>query len=518
MAAKKKTEAAPPARGATLRVVGVQITDVLGATAYEMKPGSVTVLEGPNGSGKSTALQAVQAALGRGNLARLARVGAEGEEIEPRVVLELEAPGEHYRVECEAGSKRVRQRVGDTAGLADIQEPPGQWLAGLYDPTGSNPIHFLNAPDKERALLLLEALPLEHDRAALLKAMQVTPEELRAMADIPDGLHPLEELELIRGGVFRQRTGVNRDQKGKAEAAEQTRRNAPAALPENPADEILRTQQRADKLTEELAAGNERAQADEAKATADARAAYKLASAGVAAELDRVVSQIRTDHEAKAAEIRMAAERRIAELKAQAEVELDAARSKADDELASANEAMNAGLQKARDARGEFDHGLVAVGEALAQAKQQLATLRAQAEESSRARALYAQAKQFDEEATRLAAESERLTAAIDALDAYRRKLASNLPIEGLEIRDRSITVHGIPYETLNTAQRVAIAVKVATLRAEGHRLPVLFVDGAEALDAAHFEALCSELKASGLQAFLARVEDTPELQARVVA
>ena len=38
---------------------------------------------------------------------------------------------------------------------------------------------------------------------------------------------------LLRDAVFRTRTGVNRDAKGKTAAAEQTRRNAPATIPED---------------------------------------------------------------------------------------------------------------------------------------------------------------------------------------------------------------------------------------------------------------------------------------------
>src|SRR5688572_27167578 len=77
-------------RMSELRVVAVTVKDVLGAREFAMQPGKVTTLRGKNGSGKSTALAAVQAALGGGNLAKMARVGAPGEKVEPEVVLVIE--------------------------------------------------------------------------------------------------------------------------------------------------------------------------------------------------------------------------------------------------------------------------------------------------------------------------------------------------------------------------------------------------------------------------------------------
>jgi hypothetical protein len=100
----------------------------------------------------------------------------------------------------------------------------------------ANPIDFLNAPDKERVLLLLAALPIELDSFSLWNSMGI---ERTDIGPIPDGLHPLQELTLIREAVFRERTGVNRDAKQKADSAEQTRRAAPAAPPEEIDQEIL---------------------------------------------------------------------------------------------------------------------------------------------------------------------------------------------------------------------------------------------------------------------------------------
>ena len=52
---------------------------------------------------------------------------------------------------------------------------------------------------------------------------------------VPAGLHPLEHLAMVRDSLFAARTGVNRDAKSKAQAAEQLRRELPAKAPDDPA-------------------------------------------------------------------------------------------------------------------------------------------------------------------------------------------------------------------------------------------------------------------------------------------
>lgn len=499
-----------------LRVVSVQIKDVLGAREFALQPGQVTVLSGRNGSGKSTALGALQAALGGGSLARLARVDPKGAETEPEVVLVIEGPGsEHYRVERTGDKVRVRARVGDTAALEDVGKPQG-WLSALYDGAASNPVAFLQAADKDRALMLLEALPLKFDRTALLKEMGIGAEELHAMGAIPTGLHPLEEIAMIRQAVFSTRTGVNRDEKQQSASADQLRRNIPAVLPGDVSEQIQQGESASSNLAAEIAREEEAADAAFREATIAADAAHQLDDQKVTASFKADAAKLRREHDQKAAAIRAEAERQITEDLGTTEAAIQALReggelviSEAEDRKAKATAAAGEAREKARaitDARkGD-----------LATAREKLAMQRAQAEAGIKARALTEQVEQFDREAERLEVESERLTGAIEALDAHRRRLAEDLPIPGLSIEGKEIRVNGVLFEQLNTGQKVAIAVQVATLRAKGHRLPLVFVDGAEALDHAHFDALCTELKAQGVQALVGRVEDH-ELQVTVV-
>jgi DNA repair exonuclease SbcCD ATPase subunit len=488
-----------------LKVVEVKVRDVLGARAFGMQPGKVTVIAGKNGSGKSSALAAVQAALGRGSLAQLARVGAEGEEVEPEVVLVLEGGGEQYRVERSEKKVRVRQRVGDTAGFEDVGQPQS-FLASLFDGTAANPVAFLTAKDADRALMLLEALPLKLDREQLAEALRGVPDDV--IPAVPQGLHPLEEIALLRGAVFTARTGVNRDQKGKEAAAEQTRRNAPAVLPEDVAAELATVGEEAARLLAEAARAEEAAEAARREAVAAAQAAHDQAEEAARSEFKRQKDRIEAAHAEWAAAKRAAVEREIAEAAARDQDIIERARGATESALDEIDAVFERASAAAHQARQEAQPAIDGLRAKRAAARERLAALREQAEAAAKGRALHEQAAKFDEEAEALKLASATLSAALERLDGLRRRLADELPIEGLEIADKEIRVHGVRYEQLNTAQRTRIAVQVACLRARSQRLPVVFVDGAEALDTAHFEALVKELKREKVQAFVARVED----------
>lgn len=336
------------------------------------------------------------------------------------------------------------------------------------------------------------------------------------MGTIPTGLHPLEEIALIRQAVFSTRTGVNRDQKQQAASAEQLRRNIPAVLPEDVSEQIQQGEAAASNLAAAIAREEEAATAAHREATTAADAAYLLEEQKVSSTFKADAAKLRREHDQKAAAIHAEAERQIAEDLGTTEGAIQRLREGGELVIAEAEEqktkAIDAAVNGREQARGVTDRRKID----LATAREKLATLRAQAEAGTKARALHEQAEQFDREAERLESKSERLTGAIDALDSHSRRLAEDLPIPGLAIDDKEIRVNGVLFEQLNTGQRVSIAVQVATLRAKGHRLPLVFVDGAEALDHAHFDALVAELKAQGVQALVGRVEDH-ELQVTVM-
>ena len=354
--------------------------------------------------------------------------------------------------------------------------------------------------------MLLEALPLEMDREGLAQALAgVDPAILPA---VPGRLHPLEEIELIHGAVFTARRGVSRDQKGKAQAADQTRRSAPAVVPEDPAAAIEAAQKSVEFVAASIAQAEAEAKAAEDAALAAGQAAHDREEDAIKAQYREAARSEKAAHEQWAASKRAEVEEQIARAAAHSEEVLASRRAQDEARLDAIDAALQAQQQDARETRARADADLGRVRAELATGQQRLATLREQSKGAASALALHQQARRFEEEAQALLGEAGRLTAALEKLDALRRRLAKDLPIDGLTIEGREIRVHGVQYSHLNTAQRVEIAVKVACLRARGSRLPVVFVDGAEALDQEHFDLLVAALRRAGTQAFLARVED----------
>lgn len=474
-----------------LRVVGVSIKSVLGAREYSFEPGKINIVRGRNGTGKSSILTAIQSGLGGGNLAKLQTVGAEDD---AEVVLVLEADsGEEYRSE-KIGKKtaRVRKRVGDTAAFEDVARSQ-EFLTSLFDPRGCNPVAFLNAKDDERAEMLLEALDLKLDRGEL---DGIVGDLAEVVPQLPPGLHPLLEVDLVRDAIFNARTGVNRDLKNKLGAADQTKRNAPARVPEDPKAEIAQEEASVSELTALVAKQDAEAVAAEKQAITEADGAYELAEQQAAATFKESSAKVRAEMEKRIAEIRAEADGKVSLLQ-------DAGKTAVE----TAEKARDEAREQARRKREASRFAIDAKRRDLAQHRESLAGLRGQAEASAAARALLAQAKQFEDEAAGLDEKARTMTATIDALEALKRRLAEHLPIPGLEIQGKEIKVDGVPFEQINKSQRIDIAVRVAALRAKAARLPVLFVDDAESLDDDTFKLFVDRISQEDVQLFCGRVE-----------
>ena len=456
-----------------MKVSSISVKDVLGIQEMRVSCGKVTTVSGGNATGKSSLLEAIKATLGRGALGRLARFGTDEE---PETVLVLDDGA--YRVERSAKKTRVKKRVGDSAAYEDV--PRGQsFLDSLFDAQLSNPVSFLTAKPGDRVDLLLEALPIEIDWDALPKKLGAWPEGFEVSA--VSGLHPLVGLALVREALFSERTGVNRSQKDKAASAYELKKSIPAAPAEAVEDAIQEAEAKLNSLRE--------------------------TEAGREAAISAREGTLRAEFKAEAAKLRKASEAKQAEVRAAAERECMALEKKCNEEVQTLQEATQADMDHAEEeATPEGD----ALRTKIVDQAADLATLREQAKRATQDAESRRLAQKFEAEAEALEADSGKLTQGIDNLDATRRALATDLPIEGLEVRGKDIYIDDIPYDQVNTSRKIRLAVQIATLRAKDQELPVLFVDGAEALDKDQFALLVKELEKSPAQVFLARVDEGP--------
>ncbi len=141
---------------------------------------------------------------------------------------------------------------------------------------------------------------------------------------------------------------------------------------------------------------------------------------------------------------------------------------------------------------------------------------KAKASEQQRAQTLKQQVETSQKRYHELDKESDRLTKAIEKLDALKVAKLAEDGIEGIEIVDGEIFVDGIAFDALNTARRYQLAFQIAA-RGAGD-LPLMICDQAEVFDSEAWEEFCGVAKESGMQIIAARVDDNQKLNVEVAA
>ncbi len=506
---------APKAAPGRLTVSRLTVRGVLGLDESVIDLADITVLSGANATGKSSHLKALRSALGidRTALARLARVGPDEAE-EPSVEVLLVGEDREVQVTRKgAGSPEVRERVGEDW---RVVPRPVEWLRSILDTEAANPALWLAADDETRAAAVLAAMPLEgYSREAALKAAGL---DSFRLPPIPQGLHPLEDLEQVEAAVFNSRTEVNRQERAEHDAATKLLAGLPAEAP--PAGALLTKvameEERARKLADEVAREEEAIEAAEREATQAAASTLRAGQERIGAAFKASAAELRAAHERQAAELRAAAERRIAELLAETETAIDALKTRGEAEIDEAQAAAEASRETARQKRQEALQALEAKRRDLVAGRERLAALREQQRAAETDRHVRATAEAAKTKAREHAARAAALTAGIEALKRYRLQLAERLPIKGLAVHfdekgRKSLTLDGVPLAQVNDGRLVELATEVSLLRSrpatDGRPyLPLVLLDGMEKLDPKARAALLREIASRGAQVVAAVV------------
>lgn len=423
-----------------MKIQHLSISNILGVQHLELDAGQFNAITGKNGQGKTSVLEAIKAALGGGHDATLLRKGADQGE----VILVLD------------DETTIRRRVKESGSDTEVRQggkkitKPGEFLKRIADLTSVNPVDFLRASKKDRARVLLEAMPLKVDTDKLTK-LAGRPIKL------PEGTHALEVIKAYHTVVYDDRTGTNRAAKEKEATINQLREAMPDAPGGVEGDE--------DSLRAQLQ------QHQESYRTEETRITNKLAD--LRAERDKDVAEL----EAQIAELRVKIEQRRAAfttIEGKAEGQRAINKQRTSEAIAPINAALDA---------------IVADRSAAAKRQSTLETI-----------------ETMGEQLEALKKDAEAQTRALAAIEDYRMSLLNSLPIPGLEVRDGDIYRDGVQFDRLNTAQQVSIAVEIAKLRTGD--LGLMCLDGLECLDSDSFEALQDAALESGLQLFVTRVTD----------
>ena len=441
---------------AKLHVSHVRISNILGIQELEFAPGGFTEITGANGSGKSSTIEALRAALRGGHDASLLRKGAEKGEI----VLVLDDGSQITKTVTADGTKvnvvRDERKLGR----------PAEAVKALHDVLSVNPVEFLRAPEKARVDALLQVMPIAVDAERL---EQIAGDLVQPGAGI-------DQIEATKRAVFDERTAISRTARDKDGAIKQLRATLPKHVPESPETDAT--------LVEQLNALD----ADSDAKFEAVMGRYAVNLRGADKSIDELHASIREIEEQARQSVAMVSEQ-IAELKrlkAEATAKMDAEKSEIRSQHAEARAVIQTKLEGIRERHEQ-------------QARYDLTT-----ENINRMAA----------ELEDLKAHAHGLTETLDQLDAYKAELLASLPIPGLEVVEGRLQRYGVPFDRLNTAQQVEIAVEIAKLRAG--ELGLICVDGLELLDQEHYDAFRAAAEASSLQLIVSRVGDG-ELAVRTV-
>jgi hypothetical protein len=98
------------------------------------------------------------------------------------------------------------------------------------------------------------------------------------------------------------------------------------------------------------------------------------------------------------------------------------------------------------------------------------------------------------------------LTMGIEKLDALKNRLAADVPIKGLEIRDGELYVAGVLWRQVNDARKLEVAIDHSILKAGAAKF--LVADNLERLDSNNKSRFFQILKSKGMQVIGAMVSD----------
>jgi chromosome segregation ATPase len=323
------------------------------------------------------------------------------------------------------------------------------YLKDIIDPVGINPIQILTADPKSRVKMLLDSVPME------LPADEI--KFITGMEAESDGRHPLKVIEDQRKMIFDDRAMVNADVEKMETMVSEMRKSIPFKPDGTDWDAQVVA----------LRAGFSEANEKKSKA------------------LSEIDEKFQSDKD----KAKQEAQKKIDKLKDELDSQLDAIQV--------------ASFEKTKASITEFSPELesltVKIAEAEVNAKNQASVKGAQDFVDKNLEEIEVQS-----------AGSRAFTEQLTALDSLKAELLQNLPVKDLEVVDGDIFIGGVPFDTLNEAARIRFALMIAGLRKT--KLPLVCVDGLEALDEGVFAVFKEEAEKTDMQFFVTRVSEQPEL------
>lgn len=497
-----------------MKIVRLEIKNVLGIQELQLNPGQVNIISGGNQKGKTSVLEAIEK--GVRNTERRPRLVRDGAD-EATLYIELDDGTAINRRIPATGSPRV----SITKDGAKVSKPEST-LRALVGQDGElvfNPVDFLAKKDKEQTEILLSLIP-----------MRITQSDLQEwFGEVPEvnlNQHAIDVLSYLAEKHFYDRRAI-------ANAAVKDCRNEIDALWEQLPDnydgehwrkvnigELWKVAQEAQKVNSYRAEAQKLIEGqDEAVKTVQNRFALEVSEAKEYAQFR--IQKLKDEAEGEKQSIRdeiISIEAKIRELE-QHRVMLQKDLESFDKTTALRAEVIEKEMaQKLTDILSREQTEIESLQARVAKAIQYLDEnpaaevdkLQARAEEAEQMKGfvpLFDNMKRLESEWADKVNLAERLDQCVATARQKPAELLQEieLPVAGLGIDgNMQITVNGLPIRNLSTSQQIKLALDVA--RATAGTLKLICVDRWESLDDEQREIFLKEIEDDGFQYFISQV------------
>ena len=323
------------------------------------------------------------------------------------------------------------------------------YIKEIIDPVGLNPIRILTADPKDRLKMLLDSVPMEMPFEAIKFITGLDVED--------DGRHPLKVVEEKHKDIFQERAFLNAEVKKQETMISEMRKTIP----------------------------------------------FKPDGTdwgGKVGELRGVQEEILEAQVAIKGSINSQFSTAIKNAEQTAQKEIDELKGNLAKQLGTLNQGH----------RKELDES----EKKFAPRYEQISSQIQEADQNSKNQASIKGAQDFVDKHQKEKEINEQgantLTEQIKSLDALKGEMLLSLPVEGLEVKDGDIYIKGVPFDTLNEAARIRFCLMIAGLRKT--KLPLVCVDGLEALDEGVFNIFREEANKTDMQFFVTRVSEDESL------
>lgn len=458
-----------------MRLKHVKITNMATFASFDADLPVIAIIQGKNGVGKTSLAECIEYAFGRGHDPDIIHGNAEAGE----VVVTFENGGQ---VKARASRKTNETERGWKAPGASRFTLNRQEIDRMAVAISYSPLKFLELSEKEQIETLLRVMPIK-----------VTPEEIEtavgeaaaeaASISLPQGKSGLEVIDAIHGGLYGQRTDLNRDAKRLEAHAEQLKSTMAEEPPEGSDWVGVAAQKRAalQNLEKQEAITLTRLAEEFGKQKDAAEKACRAVHAAIDQDIDAKIKALEVERQTRK----------------------KADDAKRDDEISAARSARETAAENIRLKCAESRKVLTS----------ELATAEERARAYERAKGTKAAISQAESEAAGLRSRSDVLTAALSRLDALKTAVAAKLPIKGISIAEgRIVDSKGVPLPRWNTETQYRFCLRLAVL---GHgEAGFICLDGFEHFDSEHRKMVLSACQKyaekDGLQFLLVAVSDGP--------